>query len=127
MVGSCFSLHLLYYAEACNELAGPINASLRPGFTAPFEEMSQRWRAVGNTASELGHFFLRSNYSSFQSCVLPWFIAFSIIKGHRHQTKEAKSLNLTMKLPLRLSHFAVVCIIVIVLNSKINTIPNRTY
>ena len=28
-------------------------ASLRPGTTAPFEEMSQRWRVVGNTLSEL--------------------------------------------------------------------------
>ena len=41
------------YAEACNELAGPISASLRPGNTAPFEEMSQRWLAVGNTVSDL--------------------------------------------------------------------------
>ena len=32
---------------------GPISASLRPGNTAPFEEMSQRWRAVGNTVSDL--------------------------------------------------------------------------
>ena len=37
-------------AEACNEFAGPTSASLRPGNTAPFEEMLQRWRAVGNTA-----------------------------------------------------------------------------
>ena len=41
------------YAEACNELVGPISASLRPGNTAPFEEISQRWLAVGNTASDL--------------------------------------------------------------------------
>ena len=50
---SNLSLYSLDYAEACNELAGPISASLRPGNTAPFEEMSQRWRAVGNTASDL--------------------------------------------------------------------------
>ena len=37
----------------CKELAGPISASLRTGNTAPFEEMSQRWRAVGNTVSDL--------------------------------------------------------------------------
>ena len=37
----------------CNELAGPISASLRPGNTATFEEMSQRWQAVGNTVSDL--------------------------------------------------------------------------
>ena len=47
------SLYSLHYAEACNELAAPISASLRPGNTAPFEEMSQRWRAVGNTVSDL--------------------------------------------------------------------------
>ena len=47
------SLYLLDYAEACNELAGPISASLRLGNTAPFEEMLQRWRAVGNTVSDL--------------------------------------------------------------------------
>ena len=32
---------------------GPISESLRLGNTAPFEEMSQRWRAVSNTASDL--------------------------------------------------------------------------
>ena len=47
------SLYSLQYAEACNELAGPISASLHPGNTAPFEEISQRWRAVGNTESDL--------------------------------------------------------------------------
>ena len=30
----------------------PISASLRPGNTASFEEMSQQWRAVGNTVSD---------------------------------------------------------------------------
>ena len=39
--------------RTCNEFAGTISASLRPGNTAPFEEMSQRWRAVGNTVSDL--------------------------------------------------------------------------
>ena len=43
----------MVYAEACNELVGPISASLRPGNTAPFEKMSQRWRAVGNTVFDL--------------------------------------------------------------------------
>ena len=52
-IKSNLSLYSLYYAEACNELAGPISASLRPGNTAPFEEMSQRWRAVGNTVFDL--------------------------------------------------------------------------
>ena len=40
-------------AEACCELAEPISASLRPGSTASFEEMLQRWRAVGNTVFDL--------------------------------------------------------------------------
>ena len=44
---------MLYYAEVCNELAGLISASLRPGNIAPFEEMSERWRAVGNAVSDL--------------------------------------------------------------------------
>ena len=34
-------------------VAGPISASLRPGNTDPFEKMSQRRRAVGNTVSNL--------------------------------------------------------------------------
>ena len=42
------SLYLLYYAKACNELAGPISASLRPGNAASFEKMLQQLRAVGN-------------------------------------------------------------------------------
>ena len=43
----------LYYAEACNEFAGPTSASLRPGNAALFKEMLQRWRAVGNNVSDL--------------------------------------------------------------------------
>ena len=43
----------MYYAEASNELAGPISASLRPGNTTSFEEMSQGWRAVANTMFDL--------------------------------------------------------------------------
>ena len=53
IIKSNLSLYLLDFAEAWNELAGPISASLRIGNTAPFEEMSQRWRAVGNTVSNL--------------------------------------------------------------------------
>ena len=45
-VKSNLLLNSLYYPEECNELAGPISASLRPGNTARFEEMLQRWRAV---------------------------------------------------------------------------------
>ena len=43
----------LYTAEACNELAGPISALLVPVNTASFEKMLQRWRAIGNTVSDL--------------------------------------------------------------------------
>ena len=50
---SNLSLYSLHYAEACNELAGTISASLRSGNTTAFEEMSQRWRAVGNTELDL--------------------------------------------------------------------------
>ena len=50
---SNYSLYLLYYAEACNKFAGHISASLRPDNSAALEEMSQRWRAVGNTVSDL--------------------------------------------------------------------------
>ena len=46
-------LYPLYYAEACNEFAGPISASLHPGNTARFEEKLQRWRAVKNTVFDL--------------------------------------------------------------------------
>ena len=47
-------LYSLYYAEVCNEFAGPIFASLRPGGnTASSKEMSPRWRAVGNAVFDL--------------------------------------------------------------------------
>ena len=52
VIKSNLSLYSVYYAEACNEFAGPISASLRRGNTAPFEEMLQRWRAVGNSVSD---------------------------------------------------------------------------
>ena len=43
----------MFHYTRCNELTGPISASLHPGNTVPFEEMPQRWRAVGNTVSDL--------------------------------------------------------------------------
>ena len=46
-------LLLLYYAEACNEWAVPISASLSPGNTASFKEMLQRWQVIGNPVSDL--------------------------------------------------------------------------
>ena len=48
-----FYLYSLYYAETRNEFVESISASLHPGSTASFEEMLQRWRAVGNTVSNL--------------------------------------------------------------------------
>ena len=41
---SNLSLYLLYYAEAKDEFAGSISASLRPGSIVPFEKMFQRWQ-----------------------------------------------------------------------------------
>ena len=52
-IKSNLSLYSLYYTEACNQFAGLIFASLRPGNTAPFEEMPQQWRVIGNTAFDL--------------------------------------------------------------------------
>ena len=46
-------LYSLYYAEACDEFAGPICSSLHSGNTAPLKEMSQWWRVVGNTVSDM--------------------------------------------------------------------------
>ena len=42
----------MYYAESCNEFAGFSSSLLHPG-SASFVETSQRWRAVGNTVSDL--------------------------------------------------------------------------
>ena len=53
LVKSNLSLYSLYYAEACNEFAGPISTLVRLSNTAPFEEMWQRWRAIGSTMSDL--------------------------------------------------------------------------
>ena len=45
-------VYSLNYAETCNRF-GDIYASLRPGDTALFKAMSQRWQAVGNVVSDL--------------------------------------------------------------------------
>ena len=50
---SNLSIYSLYYAEACNKLAGPNSASLRPGTTTSFEKMLLRLRVVGNTVTDL--------------------------------------------------------------------------
>ena len=57
----CFEnlLNLIFHHTHCNtpkrvyEFTGPISSSLHPGNTASFEEMSQRWRAVGNFVFDL--------------------------------------------------------------------------
>ena len=48
-----FVLHLLLYAEACNEWADPILVSSRVIDITSKEEMSQRWRAMDNTVPDL--------------------------------------------------------------------------
>ena len=57
----------------CNELAGPIFASLRPSNTAFFfEEMLQQRRAVGNTMSDLtGLRFEHQTYRYRDERVIP--------------------------------------------------------
>ena len=47
------SLYLLYYAKACNKFVGLFATTLRVRNTAPLEEKLQRWRAIGNSASDL--------------------------------------------------------------------------
>ena len=44
---------LAILAEACNELVGPISASLRPGNTASIEEISRSVRSRCNIVSDL--------------------------------------------------------------------------
>ena len=46
-------LYSLCYAKACNKFVGPISTSLHLCSTAPFKEMLQWWRAVGNSVSDL--------------------------------------------------------------------------
>ena len=53
MIKSNILLYSLCCAEACTKLTRPISALLCPGNTAPFKEMLQRWRAVGNIVSDL--------------------------------------------------------------------------
>ena len=48
-----FLLYSLYYAEECNKLAGLVSASLRAGSTGLFEEISQRWQAIGSNVLDL--------------------------------------------------------------------------
>ena len=43
----------LYYAKACNEFEEPISTSSPSDNIVLFQEMLQRWRAVGNTVSDL--------------------------------------------------------------------------
>ena len=68
---SNLSLLSLYYVEACNEFAEPISASYHPPNTAFFEEMSQRWQAVGNTVSDLTGSRSESHTSAQEINALP--------------------------------------------------------
>ena len=43
----------MYYAQECSEFARPIFESFYLGNAAPFKEVLQWWRAVGNTVSGL--------------------------------------------------------------------------
>ena len=53
-IKSFIILAVSYCVEACNELAGPISASLRSGNTQLLsKKMLQQWRAIGNSASDL--------------------------------------------------------------------------
>ena len=62
---------LAVLCEAGGEHAGFISTSLHPGNTAFFEEMSQRWRAVGNTVSNLtGPRFEPLTSHSREECVI---------------------------------------------------------
>ena len=51
---SKISLYWLFYAEECKEFAGAhLRTIMRTSSTALFEEISQRWRAIGNTVFDL--------------------------------------------------------------------------
>ena len=85
----------MYYAKACNEFAGPHFPVIAPaGNTAPFEEMPQHWRAIGNTMSDLtGPRFepqtFRFRATTFGACIksllflLSYYITISLICMHR--------------------------------------------
>ena len=47
------SSYLLHYAEACNEFAGHISAAWRQWAKELFLKKYQKWRAIGNTVSDL--------------------------------------------------------------------------
>ena len=49
----CLFILAVFRQSVYNEFAGFISRSLRPRNTASFEELSQRWRAVGNTVFDL--------------------------------------------------------------------------
>ena len=56
-------------------VSGLSSASLCPRYTAPFEEMSQQWLAIGNTVSNLtGPRFAPQTSRSRNECVTASFI-----------------------------------------------------
>ena len=68
---SNLSLFSLYYVrQACSEFMWPISATLRTNNTTSSEEISQRWRAVGNTVSNLTGLWFEPQISrSIDECV----------------------------------------------------------
>ena len=85
---SSLSLYSLYYAEACNKFAGAISASLRTGNTAPFKEMLEQWRAVGNTVPNTTGLRFEPQTSAPETNALPF-----------DQPAGLKFYDLTLSLP----------------------------
>ena len=96
----------------CNELAGPISATLCPGNTAPFEEMSQRWRAVGNTVSDLTgprfkQLILEMGYADDANSVfLPRSTFYTLFLSYRilNLTEDLHSIHFSSALSFFLHH-----------------------
>ena len=65
------SLYSLLYVEAWKEFVGPISASLHRSNTDPFEEMSLRWRAVGNAFCDLNSKRFEPKTSAPETKTLP--------------------------------------------------------
>ena len=96
----------MYYAEACNEFAEPISASLRPVNPVPFGEMLQRWRAVGNSVSDLtGPRFEPQTIHSSAKCVTArptGRLKLSFDKPAAANAKKAKKAPLVLIIALNL-------------------------
>ena len=97
---SNLSIYSLYHAEECNELAKPISASLRPGNTASFEQMSQWWPAVGNTVFNLtGLRFEPQTSRSRDECVTARQLAGSFCTSITEKSRQRKLITIIMGQP----------------------------